>query len=289
LGGCIAKIKSLKKVDKMKPKKEEIPEGFSGLTYAPSSENAFYMLLGLLSPYLQSRLRFEKFEISPLPKKNEYGRRISASGEYYTDERWEKATFELSILSSSYSRKKNKQSDSDAVFLICWMDDAAKRPDQIRKVISLLNIFDQVPMDLRQRIILHPNRIAKLPDLIDEDHIDQFSAANSIKVQRLLLRWPYHQRSGVFHLHSGHLEILLTLFGTGEASIRACVYEKGEYLGVDKHIYQHIRSEFDTSKFRIEETGKRVNIWLHEMRIEDVDRLADLVAKDITSEFKKGS
>jgi hypothetical protein len=272
----------------MKPK-EEVSDGFSGLTYAPNCENALYLLLGLLSPYLHSRLRFEKFEISPFPKKNEYGRRISASGEYYADERWGKATFEFSILSSSYSRRKDKQPDSDAVFLICWMDDAAKRPDQIGKVISLQHILDQVPNDLRQRIILHPNRIAKLSDLIDEEQVDQFSAANSIKVQRLLLRWPYHQRSGVFHLHSGHLEILLTLFGTGEASIRVCVYEKGEYLGVDKGIFQHIRSEFDTSKLKIEETGKRVNIWLDEMRIEDVDRLADLVAKDITSKFKKGS
>ena len=271
----------------MKPK-EKKPVGFSGLTYAPSCEEALYLLLGLLSPYLPYSFMFEKFAINSSSQENEYERRPGIKGQFLTDNQWEKAKFEFKLLSSSFSREPKGQDESEAIFLICWINDSRRDPNRIEKVISLREVFEKrVPNQFRERIILYPNRIAKLSKLIDEEHIDTFSAANSIKVQRLLLKWPYHQRSGVLHLHNGHLEILLTLDGTGEASIRACIYEKGEYLGVDKNIFHNIRSEFDTSKFRTEETGKRLNIWLDEMRVEDVDRLAVLVAEDIVSNITK--
>jgi hypothetical protein len=167
--------------------------------------------------------------------------------------------------------------------LICWLHDDRRISNRIKRVISLQEVFEKtVPPDFQQRIILYPDRIAELKCGIKEEHIDALSKndkANSIKVQWLILNWPYYQKSGRFHRNENELEIMLK--ANGKTYLRACLYSEKQYLGVDKEIFQRIQPKYDFYRFAQDVRETRVNLALDKMHIEDVDRLVDFVAKEV--------
>jgi hypothetical protein len=211
----------------VKPSAEEIPEGFTGLLYAPSSENAVYLLLGLLLPHVPHRFAFEEFEIDPIRHGYFHRKYLDARGKHYAGGQWKDATFEFKLFSSSFFRDIKENHGIHVDFLICWDDDAGDLSDHVEHVICFRKIFEKLPRELQESFILYPNKIGKLPASAKEvgDLLKRFSDTNRIKVERLILKWP-HQTKG------GEAEILFVRGLT--TYMNACAYTTqhiGEYSG----------------------------------------------------------
>jgi len=200
---------------------EEIPTEFSGLVYAPSTENEVYMLTAFLWQYLPYRIVLEEFEVNPKQQGYKHSKWLDARGKRLVKGKWEDITVEFKLYSSDFLRDLRKYPGlkADRVSLIvCWCDDAPEAGDCVDEIISLKPIFFSLPEDKRNHIILYPERTT--PDKTSQlssiyDLLQRFSEANRPKVEKLLKLWPQQAQAGVAEI----------LFPQGARTIlRACTY-----------------------------------------------------------------
>lgn len=182
---------------------EEIPTQFSGLMYAPSTENEVYMLTAFLWQYLPYRIVFEQFEVDPKQQGYKHSKWLDARGKRLVKRKWEDITVEFKLYSSGFLRDLERYPGlkvDRANLIICWCDDAPEVADYVDEVISLKPIFFSLPEDERKHIILYPERTT--PDKTShlssiDDLLSRFSEANRPKVEKLLELWAQLPQAGV--------------------------------------------------------------------------------------------
>jgi len=200
---------------------EEIPIEFSGLAYAPSTENEVYMLAAFLREHLPYKIVFEEFEVNPKQQGYKHSKWLDARGKRLVKGKWEDITIEFKLYSSGFLSDLETHPGlkvDRANLIICWCDDAREVTDYVDEVISLKPIFFGLPEDERRRIILYPeittpDKTSQLSSI--DDLLSHFSEANRPKVENLLELWPQQAQAGVAEI----------LFPWGARTIlRVCAY-----------------------------------------------------------------
>lgn len=252
---------------------EEIPTKFSGLVYAPSTENEVYMLTAFLWQYLPCRMVFEEFEVNPNQQGYGHSKWLDARGKKLVDGKWEDITVEFKLYSSGFLRdlKEHPGLKNDRVnLIICWCDDAPEVREYVNEVISLKPIFFSLPEDERKRIILYPDKTTPTPnDPSIDTLLSGFSEANRLKVEKLRELWPQQ-------VQAGEAEIL---FRQGARTIlRACPYS-WEHIIVREYISQSTRSAI-LSRFEGKMLpSKEISIPLTSIELSALPEFVDMVAK----------
>ena len=200
---------------------EEIPIGFSGLMYAPSTENEVYMLVAFLREHLPYKIVFEEFEVNPQHRGYRHSKWLDARGKRLVKGKWEDITVEFKLYSSGFLKDLETHPGlkvDRANLIICWCDDASEVANYVDEVISLKPIFFSLPEDERKRIILYPEIISpgKTSQFSSiDDLLPHFSEANRPKVVKLRELWPQQAQGGVAEI----------LFPWGARTIfRVCAY-----------------------------------------------------------------
>ncbi len=252
---------------------EEIPIEFSGLAYAPSTENEVYMLTAFLWEHLPYKIVFEEFEVDPQRQEYRHFKWLDARGKRLVDGKWENITVEFKLHSSGFLRdlKKYPGLKEDRVnLIICWCDDAPEIRDYVGEVMALKPILFSLPEDERKRIILYPNKSNKLPPESSTigSLLSQFSEANRPKVEKLLELWPQQAQTGVAEI----------LFHRGSKTIlRACAYST-EHIIVTEYANEStkgaILSRFEGKML----PSKEVSIPLTSIELSVLPEFIDMVA-----------
>jgi hypothetical protein len=168
-----------------------IPKDFSGLIFAPSEENAVYLLLGLLWSHLPMQIAFASFETDP--ECYGHGKWIDARGKRLKDGQWQDVAIEFKCQSSSFMADLTKHRGLTVDLLICWEHDAPDVNAFVGEVIELRKIFWNLPAEVRHRLILDPDIIdkSKLPKSKHEvaDLISKFPGEDKDKVLAMVDYW----------------------------------------------------------------------------------------------------
>ena len=254
---------------------EEIPTEFSGLVYAPGTENEVYMLTAFLWQYLPYRIAFEEFEVDPKRRGYRHSKWLDAKGRKLVDGKWEDITIEFKLYSSGFLRDLEKYPELkvDKVnLIICWWDDVSGVRDYVDDVIALKSIFFSLPEDERKCIILHPNKTSKVSeDSSITNLLLRFSEANRPKVEELCRLWLQQAQA---EAQGGRAEIL---FPRGARTIlRACAYSV-EHIIVTEYISQYGRGAI-LSRFKGEQlTSNQISVPLANIELSTLREFLDML------------
>jgi len=255
---------------------EQIPTEFTGLLYAPSSENEVYILMALLLPYLPSRIVFEEFEVDPKRQGYQHAKWLDARGKKLVDGEWKDITIEFKLYSSGFlgDIERYPELKTDRVnLLICWVDDAPEVSEYVDEVIALKPIFFKLPERERKRMILYPHKTSKVtlesPSM--EDLVSRFTEANRSKVKRLLDLWLDETQS---EAQPGTAEILFR--HGGRTVLRACAYAVDHVIVTD-YVSERGRSAI-LSRFNGQQlTTNQISIPLANIDISDSAEFINLI------------
>lgn len=168
-----------------------LPNNFSGLAFAPSEENAVYVLLGLLWQFLPVQLAFEFFETDPLDQKSSHTKWLDAKAKLFENGEWKDISVEFKHRSSGFRSDLVRHPGVYADLLICWEHDATDVEPCVGKVLELRKVFWDLPLEERNRIIWKPDIAGKIPNA-KKDHsvlISKFSQGSQMKVQTMIDYW----------------------------------------------------------------------------------------------------
>jgi hypothetical protein len=246
---------------------ETIPPQFSGFLYAPSSENGVYLLMGLLWEYLPNQFAIEEFEIDPHLRGYDHTKYLDARAKYYVDGSWEDVTIEFKLYSSGLRRDVENHPGMYADFVVCWEHDAPDIEQHVGKIIALKDIFKNLPEHQRRRIILYPDKPAKVgrSQVEISDLLKRFSMKNREKIERLLTEWP--------QARGAKAEIL---FLRGRDTVfRACAYAS-EHIIVTEWSSEAVCQEL-IERFKGEQLQTSVKVPLDSLRLDDISEFVELM------------
>lgn len=167
------------------------PPTFSGLLFAPSEENAVYLLLGLLWRHLPIQLVFESFETDPELAKYGHTKWLDARGKVFKGGEWRDVAIEFKYCSSGFRGDVKKHAGVTADILICWEHDAADVGKYFSEVVELRRVFWNLPEEERKKLIWKPDVPGKLrrSRYSIEDLVHRFSPEGQKKLQRMIDYW----------------------------------------------------------------------------------------------------
>ena len=258
---------------------ETIPERFSGLIYPPNGESGVYLLLGLLWNHLPYQIAFEEFEIDPHRQGYNHGKWLDAKGKFYSDEKWQDATFEFKLNSSGLLRDIEKDPNIHCDFLICWKHDLpeATLEGYVDKVLCLEDILNALSPDERRTIIFYseryPKRVTSQANL--QHLINAFSQENIEKVRKLIQLWP--------EVSSGKKEILFKI--ESRTAFRASAYSTKDREHLT--IAENMNISSDARKNLIEVFGatelkRSLNIFLSKIKLSELQKLVAIIREGVS-------
>lgn len=245
-----------------------IPLQFSGLLYAPSSENGVYLLMGLLWEHLPYQFAIEEFEIDPSLEGYDHTKYLDAKAKCYVDGNWKDVTIEFKLYSSGLRRDIDTHPGLHVDFLICWEHDAPDVEQYAETVIALRDVLDRLPAHERRRVVLYPDRMAKIgrSQVDTRDLLERFSPENRRKVERLLEEWPQAR---------GATAEILFLKGR-ETVFRACAYTSQHIIVRAKQVSSQACQEL-IARFRGEKLQRTVKLPLDNLPLHDVSEFVELM------------
>jgi len=167
------------------------PNEFSGLIFAPSEENAVYVLLGLLWRHLPVQIAFESFEIDPARESYHHTKWLDAKGKLFEEGRWKDIFIEFKHRSSGFLSDLAKHPGLTVDLLICWEHDAPDVENHVGRLLELRKIFWSLPPEERKYLIWKPEISWKIPAAEHKisELISNFSADGQIKVRAMVNYW----------------------------------------------------------------------------------------------------
>ena len=168
-----------------------LPKDFSGFVFAPSEENAVYVLLGLLWQHLPVQIAFESFETDPAGQRYGHTKWLDSKGKLFEDGEWKDVSIEFKYRSSGFRSDLVKHPGVTADILICWEHDAPDVEEHVGNLLELRKIFWNLPSEERGRLIWKPDIPGKIPEskYSISALIKNFSIGSQQKVRAMINYW----------------------------------------------------------------------------------------------------
>lgn len=236
-----------------------LPNDFSGLLFAPSEENAVYVLLGLLWRHLPVQIAFESFETDPAGQTYDHTKWLDAKGKLFEEGEWKDASIEFKHRSSGFRTDLVKHPGVTADLLICWEHDAPDVENHVGRLIELRRIFWSLPPEERSRLIWKPDNAGKIPRAQStvQTLISSFSPSGQTKVQAMVDYWE--------SVSPGRSE--LKFYAGKTTAIRVYKYKR-EYLLVISRFAIELPDLVE--KYHGKQSQEGVRVSLEPLSVEDV-------------------
>jgi len=245
--------------------------------YGPSSENAVYLLLGLLWEYVPYNLTFDEFEVNPKMKKYDFDKWVDACGQEFKNGEWVNVTYEFKLISSELLDDIEKNPNYRPDWLICWEHDEEEAEIYAGNILCLLDIYQSMPQEKKEMIISSPFiNIKDWGSRTEKEVIARFSDDIKPKIEYILKKWPYirEPKKVAYTTEPKKEELVLK---KGNKSVAWLVnYKNGENIRISGsgEIIDIIQDKYQAQK-----CGKSTyNVSLTAINEDEIDELLSLIS-----------